>query len=285
MKTKEKLFKTSLKILSLFSILALFFIISFILRESLVFFKNVQPLKFITRDNWNPLGDPKHLAIGPIIQATIYISLVALALALPIAIGTALGLSCYLDRPWSQILNRALDLLAGIPSVVYGFIGLLVLVKAFENLGMTSGESVLAGAILLAIMILPYIVSSCTDTMIQVYKAYQKESMALGVSKAYFIRNILLPQSRKGILAGTVLGLGRAMGETMAVMMVIGNAPIKPRLLGKCQTIPSLIALEMGMVEVGSLHYHALFSAGFVLMVMILIINIVFYLIKKNIKI
>src|SRR5699024_1912283 len=148
-----------------------------------------------------------------------------------------------------------------------------------------SGESVLAGGILLAVMMLPFIISTCDETMEKVYKDYYQYSSALGISKSYMIRKIVLPNSRKGILAAIVLALGRGMGETMAVMMVIGNAPIMPRLFQKCQTIPSLIALEMGMAEVGSLHYHALFASGFILMIMLFIINIVLHFIKKSIDI
>lgn len=118
--------------------------------------------------------------------------------------------------------------------------------------------------------------------MEKVYKEYHQYSSALGVSKSYMIRKIILPESRKSILASIVLALGRGMGETMAVMMVIGNSPIMPKLLKKCQTIPSLIALEMGMAEVGSLHYHALFASGFVLMLILLGINTVLYFIKKS---
>ena len=109
-----------------------------------------------------------------------------------------------------------------------------------------------------SVMMLPYMISTCSEAMEKAYRDYSEHSSALGVSKSYMIRHIILPGSRRSILAGTVLALGRGMGETMAVMMVIGNAPLMPRLLKKTQTIPSLIALEMGMAEVGSLHYHAL---------------------------
>lgn len=119
--------------------------------------------------------------------------------------------------------------------------------------------------------------------MDNIYRENLFSSEALGTSKIYMARKIVFPESKKGIIAAVILALGRAMGETMAVMMVIGNAPIPPRLFGRAQTIPSLIALEMGMVEVGSLHYHALFASGLVLMIMLLIINIIFYYIKKGI--
>ena len=158
-----------------------------------------------------------------------------------------------------DIIKPFIDILAGIPSVIYGFIGLIVIVKSLEKLGRTSGESVLAGGILLSIMVLPFIISICEESMSKLYIEYEIVSKSLGVSKYYFISEIVLPNSIKSIIISTVLAFGRALGETMAVMMVIGNAPIFPTLFGKAQTISSLIALEMGMVEVGSPHYNALF--------------------------
>ena len=167
--------------------------------------------------------------------------------------------------------------------MIYGFIGLLVLVKFLEiKFEFPTGESVLAGGIVLSIMMLPFIISTCEESMEKVYAEYSGYSNALGVSKSYMIRKIVLPNSKRSILASIVLALVRGMGETMAVMMVIGNAPIMPKMLGKCQTIPSLIALEMGMAEVGSLHYHGLYASGFVLMMILLIINIILYIIKRK---
>src|SRR5699024_9983822 len=136
-----------------------------------------------------------------------------------------------------------IDILAGVPSVVYGFIGLLVLVKFFEiRYSFPSGESVLAGGILLSIMMLPFVISTCEESMKRIYETYLPSSNAIGVSKSYMIRKLILPNSKRSILASAVLALGRGMGETMAVMMVIGNSPIMPKLLGRAQTIPSLIA-------------------------------------------
>ena len=283
---KEKIFELIIKLITLISILLLVFIVLFIFKESFDFFKEVSIFKFISGKSWNPLGEPNKLSILPTILGTIYVSLVAIIIALPIGIGSSIALSSYASEKGKTIIKSSLDILVGIPSVVYGFIGLLVLIKFLENkLSLSSGESALAGGILLSIMILPYIISTCTESMNKINEKYSQNSNALGVSKSYMMRKILLPQSKISILAGTILALSRAMGETMAVMMVIGNAPITPKLLGKCQTIPSLIALEMGMAGVGSLHYHALFASGFVLMIMLLIINMVFYLIRKNIDI
>ncbi|MGI5999046.1 MAG: PstC family ABC transporter permease, partial [Lutispora sp.] len=203
----------------------------------------------------------------------------------PIGVGRALLLSGYVKERPRLIIRGLIDIIAGIPSVIFGFIGLMVLVKFFEKFfDFPSGESVLAGGILLAVMVLPYIISTCDETMDKLYRKHSPAAQAMGISKIYILRTIVLPQSLRGIVAATVLAFGRAMGETMAVMMVIGNAPIMPRLLGKCQTIPSLIALEMGMAEVGSLHYHALFAAGFVLIVILLMINVALYYVKRSLN-
>lgn len=280
---KEKVFKFIVKFLTLISLLLLVFIFVFIFKESFVFFKEVSIFKFVSGRTWNPLDSPDKLSIFPIILGTIYVSLIGISIALPIGVGSAVVLSSYTNEKVKRVARSVIDILAGIPSVVYGFIGLLVLVKFFEvEFSFSSGESVLAGGVLLSIMMLPFIISTCDESMEKVYREYYHYSSALGVSKSYMIRKIILPESRKSILASIVLALGRGMGETMAVMMVIGNAPIMPKLLKKCQTIPSLIALEMGMAEVGSLHYHALFASGFVLMIILLAINTVLYFIKKG---
>lgn len=281
----DKAFSIMIKLLTLFSLLLLAFVIIFIFKESVVFFKEVSVFSFLTGRTWNPLSSPDKLSIFNIILGTLYVSFVAIVIALPLGVGSALLLSGYVKGRGRTTIRGIIDILGGIPSVVYGFIGLLVLVKFFEaRFDFPTGESVLAGGILLSLMVLPYIISTCDETMEKVYDNHLPSSQALGVSRNYFIRKVVLPESKKGIIAATVLALGRAIGETMAVMMVIGNAPIAPKLLGKAQTIPSLIALEMGIAEVGSLHYHALFAAGFVLMIMLLIINIIIYYVKKGIS-
>lgn len=283
-KWKNDIFKYIISILTVFSLLLLSFIILFILKESIVFFKEVSIIDFILGRKWNPLDSPDKLSIYPIILGTIYVSIIGIVIALPIGVGNAIVLSSYTNGEFKRIMRSLIDILAGIPSVIYGFIGLLVLVKFFEvRFSFASGESVLVGGIILAIMMLPFIVSTCEESMEKVYNEYSKTSNTLGVSKSYMIRKIVLPSSKRSILASGVLALGRGMGETMAVMMVIGNSPIMPKLLGRARTIPSLIALEMGMAEVGSLHYHGLYASGFVLMMILLIINVILYIIKRKI--
>lgn len=281
----ENIFSMIIKLLAFSSVILLGLVILFILKESLVVFKEISFFKFVTEDVWKPLSSNPKISILPMILATVYLSFIAVLIALPVGIGCALFLCFNLKKNIGEIAKSFIDILAGIPSVIYGFIGLLILVKLFEtHLSLSSGESILAGGIVLSLMILPYIISLCYESFTTINEKYSASSKVLGISKWHMVRFIVLPSAQKSILAGGILALGRAMGETMAVMMVIGNAPIMPKLLGKGQTISSLIALEMGSTEVGSLHYHGLFAAGFILMILLIVLNTFFYFLKKNIS-
>ncbi|QXM06918.1 phosphate ABC transporter permease subunit PstC [Crassaminicella indica] len=283
-KRLDKIFNIFIKGLTFSSIIMLSFIIIFIMKESISIFEKVSVFEFLLGKEWDPLGQPPSVSIFPMILATIYVSLLAVAIALPIGVGSAVFLTSILNKRMRKILKPSIDLLAGLPSVIYGLIGLLVFVKFFEvHFDFSSGESVLAGGIILSIMILPFIISTCDESMIKICKQYKSTSEGLGVSKYHMIRYLILPACKKSILAGVILAFGRAMGETMAVMMVIGNSPVFPKLFGKAQTISSLIALEMGGAGVDSLHYHALFAAGFVLMMILFLVNMLFHYMKKSI--
>ncbi|WP_462428067.1 phosphate ABC transporter permease subunit PstC [Fusobacterium varium] len=282
-KKYDKIFAGVLKIAALVSFFIISFIIIFILKESLPLFKEIGLKEFILGRRWKPMSvSGQYLGILPIISATLYVSFTAVFIALPVGIGCSIFLSCVFPSKIRNVLKPYVDILAGVPSVIYGFMGLVILVKFFESMGMATGETVLAGGILLSIMILPFMISICEENMGETRKRYEKISEAMGVSKWYMVSEIILPLSLKSIIISIILSLGRAMGETMAVMMVIGNAPIFPKLMGKAQTISSLIALEMGMAEVGSLHYSALFASGFILMMMIFCINIFINYLKKK---
>lgn len=282
-KKYDKIFAGVLKIAALVSFIIISFIIIFILKESLPLFKKIGLKEFILGRRWKPMSvSGQYLGILPIISATLYVSFTAVFIALPVGIGCSIFLSCVFPSKIRNVLKPYVDILAGVPSVIYGFMGLVILVKFFESMGMATGETVLAGGILLSIMILPFMISICEENMGETRKRYEKISEAMGVSKWYMVSEIILPLSLKSIIISIILSLGRAMGETMAVMMVIGNAPIFPKLMGKAQTISSLIALEMGMAEVGSLHYSALFASGFILMMMIFCINIFINYLKKK---
>ncbi len=279
----EKLFVFFSTIVTLISIALLFLVIIFITKESMLIFREINLWSFLSGLTWNPLGREPAVAILPMILATLYVSIVAVLIALPIGVGCALELAALENEKLKELFTAILGVLAGIPSVIYGFIGLLVVVKFLEKKVMlATGESILSGGIVLAVMVLPYIVSSSLETMEKSYEKYKETSLALGVSKSYMLRTLILPNAKGAILSSIILAFARAMGETMAVMMVIGNSPILPKLLGKGETIPALIALEIGSAGLDSLHYHALFAAGFVLMIFLIFLNALFYLIKKK---
>lgn len=280
----DYIFSLIIKFLTTVTVLILVFVIAFIVKESMPIFNDVNIISFIFGTKWEPIsysGQPS-FGIFNIMVSTIYISFIAMIIALYFTIGVSIFLSCVANEKFRNYLYPFIDLLAGIPSVIYGFIGLTIIVNFFEKLGKTSGECILVGGILLSVMILPFMISSCSETMLKIKENYLEASNSLGVSKWYMIIKIILPLSRRSILISMILAVARAMGETMAVMMVIGNAAVFPSLLGKGETIASLIALEMGAAEVGSSHYHALYAAGLVLMIILFIINTIITVIKNK---
>lgn len=270
--------------LTVVSVLALAFVIFFIVREALPTFEEVSVKDFLLGNVWMPIDYTGFTSFGifNFISATVYVSLLAMLFASVVGLGSALFLSCVATQRMRNLLYPFVDLLAGIPSVIYGFVGLAVLVKYFIKAGIHTGSCVLAAAILLSVMLLPYLVSSCSETMLKVKDRYLPAADALGVSRWHFAATVVLPASWKNILLSMILAIGRAMGETMAVMMVMGNANLFPTLLGKSESIASLIALEMGTAVAGSTHYHALYAAGLVLMILLLIINVGISLLRNR---
>ena len=271
-KKLDKIFAFFICGMTVFSILVLGFVIYFIVREALPLFSEVSVLDFLFGSRWMPVDYTGTVSFGifNFIAATIAVSFTALALAL------GAGLRSF--------LYPFVDLLAGIPSVIYGFVGLQVLVKLFLKAGVPTGSCVLAAGILLAVMLLPFLVSSCCETMLKEKEKYELVACALGVSRWYAAATVILPASGRNILLSMILAIGRAMGETMAVMMVMGNANLFPRLLGKSESIASVIALEMGTAVYGSTHYHALYAAGMVLMLLLFLINGLIGLIRSRME-
>ncbi len=271
----ERLFRLFIGLLALLATATLAFVIFFIVKEALPLFKEVSVWDVIFGKRWMPIayvGEPS-FGIFNFIMATLYVSLLAMIIASVVGIGAAVYLSCAASGRARALLYPSIDLLAGIPSVIYGFIGLVVLVRLFMKLGVHTGSCVLAAAILLSVMLLPYLISSCSETILKAKEKYLPASNAMGIDKWHAVASVILPASWGNILLSMILAIGRAMGETMAVMMVIGNANLFPTLLGKSETIAGVIALEMGTAEAGSLHYRGLYAAGLVLMILLFIIN------------
>ncbi len=283
-KITDRIFGSLMALLALVTVLMLAFLVYFIFRESLPAIREVGLSNLLLGDQWRPIiftGEPSY-GIRNMVLSTLYVAVLAVGFALIIGVGCALYLACAATQKQRMLIMPYIDLLASIPSVVYGFMGLYIVIKFFEICGMAAGESILAGGIVLSVMILPFMIASCCDTMVRIRSRYETASAGLGVSRWYLAGQLVLPASSRGIIISMALATGRAMGETMAVMMVLGNAIGKPRLLGKGETISSLIALEMGMAEVGSIHYSALYTAGLTLMILLFVINIVFELLKKK---
>lgn len=279
---KNKIFKHTIYFFTLFTILLLLTLIVFLYNQSYPFFIKNDFIKFIFNKTWDASEFSGSFGIFNILLASIFISILACVISLPIAFGTSLFI-CFYCKKSKTILMCLINILAGIPSIIYGFFGMFIIVKNIEKIfKVSAGESVLAGSIILSIMVLPYFVSNLIETIELIKKKYKRDSDALGISKEFFIRKIVLKKLNFSILTGFMISFSRAIGETMAVMMVIGNAPIFPKLLSKAQTIPSLIALEIGMSEVYSEHYYALFASGFVLLILVLIINILLFLINRK---
>lgn len=236
---------------------------------------------------WMPTSTPAPLfGLVPLILGTLLVSLVAILIALPLGLGVAVYLSELAGSRVRGFMKPAIELLAGIPSVVYGFFGLAVLVPLLQKgLHLQVGETAFAGSLVLAIMALPTIITVAEDAMRSTPRAMREASLALGATHWQTIYRVIIPYSASGISAAVVLGIGRAVGETMAVLMVTGNAAVIPHsLFEPVRTIPATIAAELGEAPAGGAHYQALFVLGCILFLITLIISVTAEAISKNQK-
>lgn len=234
---------------------------------------------FLSGQVWRPVNNM--FGILPMIMGSIYVTAGAIIVGVPIGLFTAVFMAHYCPRKIYGVCRTAINLMAGVPSVVYGFFGLMCIVPLMRELTGMDGSTMLTASILLGIMILPTIVSVCEASIRSVPAAYYEGALALGATKERSIFATVLPAAKSGIVAGVVLGIGRAIGETMAVVMVAGNQARMPRgLLRGVRTLTSNIVLEMGYAA--DLHREALIATGVVLFVFILIINICVALLKRR---
>ncbi len=281
MKVKNSLFKNLIYSLSFISLLMVFILIFFLFKESVPFLKEKGLLNFIFSKTWNALD--YEFGLFNILYASFYIAFLACIISFLFSYAIALYICFYTNKAFYIFLKWLINILAGIPSIIYGFFGLFVIVKFLEKtLKISAGETVLAASLILSIMIIPYFVSNLTESFEILKKKYKKDSDALAVTKEFFIRKIIFKKSFLPIITGFVLAFSRAIGETMAVMMVIGNAPIPCKILSKAETVASLIALEVGQTPAFSLHYKALFASGFVLLFFVLILNLILFVLNSR---
>lgn len=268
------------------TILILILICLFLFMESLNFFKTYDFIEFITGINWKPGAKPAQYGLLPLLAGTLIVTVGAIVLAVPVGILSAIYIAESAGPKTAEILKPAVEFLAGIPSVVLGFFGLIILVPALQSaFDLTTGQTALTGSVILAIMALPTIISVSEDAISAVPAPLKQGSFALGANHWQTIYKVIIPAAFSGISAAVILGIGRAVGETMAVMMVTGNMAIIPGselFLSSVRTITATIALEMGETAKGTEHYYALFAVGAVLFVLTLGINLIANEIKKK---
>ncbi len=268
--TKENFVKWVLTGFAFSSLLFLFLIFAFILVEGLPLFLKVGLNKIIFGFKWAPTKGS--FGIFPMIISSFLVTFGALVIGAPMGLSCAIYLSEYSGKKMQMFLKPALELLAGIPSVVYGFLGVIYIVPIVRNYLGGSGFSLLATSIILGIMILPTIISISFDALVSVPRTYREGSFAMGATKWQTIYRVIIPSAKSGILASFILGMGRAIGETMAVIMVAGNAlKIPVTILDPLRTLTGNIALELAYAT-GD-HRQSLFSTGVVLLVIIMILN------------
>lgn len=235
--------------------------------------------KFLLGTEWSPSKGV--YGILPMIIGSIYVTAGAAVVGVPIGILTAVFMVYYCPAPIYKIVKPAIDLLAGIPSIVYGFFGLVVIVPVIQDLLGTSGKGVLTASILLGLMILPTIISTAESSLRAAPDMYYEGALALGATKERSIFGAVFPAARSGILSGVILGIGRAIGETMAVVIVAGNQAVIPKsLTDGVRTLTANIVLEMAYAA--ELHREALIATAVVLFVFILAINLCFSAIKRK---
>ena len=247
--------------------------------------KNIAPAHYFLGKEWMPTSTPAaQFGVLPLILGTLLVSIVAILIALPLGLGVAIFMSELAGDRMRKILKPTIELLAGIPSVVYGFFGLVVLVPLVQKaFGLPVGETALTGSLILAIMALPTIITVAEDAMRNTPLSMREASLALGATDWQTVYKVVIPYSISGISAAVVLGIGRAIGETMAVLMVTGNAAVMPKSLSEpVRTIPATIAAELGEAPSGGSHYQALFMLGVILFIITMIISVTAEMISKR---
>jgi len=266
----EKLVRLALLAVAFSAVSVLAVITAFIFTEGTPIMFKYGFKSFLGGMNWYP--SEKSFGLLPMIAGSLMVTLGALVIGVPLGLSCAVFLTEFSSKRLRRIIKPVIELLAGIPSVVYGFMGVVLLVPFIRRTFGGPGLSVLAGAVILGIMILPTIISITIDSLLAVPPAYREGSIALGATRWQTTKMVLFPAARSGIVASIILGMGRAVGETMAVIMVAGNAVAVPgSLLSPVRTLTSNIALEMGYAS--GEHRQALFATGVILFVIIMVLN------------
>ena len=276
---KERFMHVVFLLFACASICAVVLICLFLFANGVPAIGKIGVFDFLLGTTWRPGNDI--YGIFPMIIGSIYVTAGAIIFGVPIGLLTAVFMARFCPKPLYKVLKPAVNLLAGIPSIVYGFFGLVVIVPAFQQLFGTNGKGVLTASVLLGIMILPTIISVAESSIRAVPESYYEGSLALGATRERSMFRAVLPAAKSGIMSGIILGIGRAIGETMAVCMIAGNQPVIPgSVLDGVRTLTANIVIELGYAQ--GLHREALIATGVVLFVFILIINLLFSIMKRR---
>lgn len=270
------------------SIVAVALICIFLFANGIPTIFEIGPAEFLLGKIWNPLAEPEgYYGIFPMIIGSIYVTGGAMVIGIPVGILTAIFMSRFCNRKLYRVMKPAIELLAGIPSVVYGFFGLVVIVPAVQWVAWywfgtyTSGDGVLAASILLGIMILPTIINVTEASLNAVPESYYEGSLALGATHERSVFCVVVPAAKSGVLSAIILGVGRAIGETMALIMVAGNSAVVPdSIFSNVRTLTANIVMEMSYAH--GLHKDALIATAVVLFAFILVIDLAFAVVKSK---
>lgn len=278
--TKERFGEILFFLSAAMSVILILLIIFFIFRSGIDFISKYGLVPFITGEKWAPTAKPASFGILPMIVGSLIVTGLSTLIALPFGLAVSIFMAYYADKSYN-FLKSLINLLAAIPSVVYGFFAMVVLAPRIGKIFHTSQYNMLTASILLSIMILPTMVNISENSLRQVPKVFYTGSLALGATKEETIHHVMIPYAKSGIFSSIILAIGRAIGETMAVYLVVGNQPRMPgSVLDGARTMTTNIVLEMGYAS--GMHRESLIATGMVLFFFILLINIIFNIIRNK---
>lgn len=285
-KKKEKVIKGLLFVFAISSIIFLTGIVIVLFREGLPIFKKVGIFDFLFGKSWYPTYEPPDFGIFPLIMGSLIVTFGAMLLAVPIGVSSAVYISYVLPKKFKNFVKPIVEMLAGIPSVIYGLFAMKILGPFLADfLNLPTGLTALNASIMLGVMALPTIVSIAEDAISSVPKNFRDASLALGGTMWETITKVILPTASSGVTTAVILGMGRAIGETMTVMMAAGGASLIPKsFFVPVRPMTASIAAEMGEAAVGSSHYHALFGIGIILFIITLCFNFLADLASQRFK-
>ena len=274
---KEKLIKNIFFLFAIVSLLILFLIVLFLFREGIPIFKEVTLWDFLFGNEWYPTYQPPSYGIWPLIVGSLIVTFFSSLIAVPIGVMSAVYISEIAPAALKEVLKSVIELLAGLPSVVLGFFGMVVLAPWLqETFDLPTGLNIVNASLILALMAVPTISSISEDALYAVPKEFKEASYALGATKYETIVRVIVPSAFSGIMTSVILGMARAIGETMVVLMVAGGAAMIPEsIFDSVRPMPASIAAEMGEAPFRSDHYHALFATGIVLFFLTLGFNLI----------